>query len=43
MATLLMLFGLLAPKDVSIIWLSNLFIISVPDEDYSKDAPCALY
>ena len=31
-----MLFGLLAPKDVPIIWLSNLLIMSVPDEDYSK-------
>jgi hypothetical protein len=37
-----MLFGLLAPKDVSIIWLSNLLIMSVHDEDYSKNAPCAL-
>jgi len=42
MATLLMLFGLLAPQDVSIISLSNLLIMSVPNEDYYKNALCAL-
>jgi hypothetical protein len=26
-----------------IVWLSNLSILSVPDEGYSRNAPCALY
>ena len=34
------LFGLLAPENCSIIWLSNLF--SVPDEGYNKNASCSL-
>ena len=28
--------GLLATKDLSIIWLSNLFILSVPDDVFQK-------
>jgi len=31
---------LLLPK---IIWVSNLWILSVPDEDYSRNASCALH
>jgi hypothetical protein len=29
-------FYLLAPKDLKMIWLSNLLAISVPDESYSE-------
>jgi hypothetical protein len=35
-------FGLLAPKIFYIIWLSNLSTLSVPDEDDSRNALCAL-
>jgi hypothetical protein len=35
-------FGLLARKTFKIIWLSNLSILSVPDEGYSRNALCAL-
>jgi hypothetical protein len=31
-------FGCIAPKHFSIIWLSNLSILSVPDEGYSINA-----
>jgi hypothetical protein len=33
---------LLASKDFKIILLSNLFIMSLPDEGYYRNAPCAL-
>jgi hypothetical protein len=37
-------FGFVAAKDFFlIVWLSNLSILSVPDEGYSRNAPCALY
>ena len=32
---------LLLPN-ILIIWLSNLLILSVPDEGYSRNVPCAL-
>ena len=35
-------FGLLARKTSKIIWLSNLSILSVSDEGYSRNALCAL-
>ena len=35
-------FGLVAPKPFKIIWLSNLSILSVPDEGYSRRALRAL-
>jgi hypothetical protein len=35
----LRLFGFLAPKHFKIIWLSNLSILSVPDEGYSRNVP----
>ena len=34
--------GLLAPKDFKNIWLSNLLIMSVPDEGYSRNVSCTL-
>jgi hypothetical protein len=34
--------GLLAPKDFENIWLSNLLIMSVPDEGYSRNVSCTL-
>jgi hypothetical protein len=36
LALLLKLFGCIAPKHFKIIWLSNLSILSVSDEGYSK-------
>jgi len=35
-------FCLLALKDFYIIWLSNLIIVSIPDEGCSRNASCAL-
>jgi len=35
-------FGFLAPKDLKIIWFSNILALSVPDEGYSRNAWCAL-
>ena len=35
-------FGLHAPKDFKIIWLSNLLINNVPDESYSRNMSCTL-
>jgi hypothetical protein len=34
LAILFRIFGLLVPKTFEIIWLSNLLILSVPDEGY---------
>jgi hypothetical protein len=39
---LLRLFGFLAPKYFYISWLCNLWILSVPDEVYSRNVSCAL-
>lgn len=36
-------FGILAPKDFKVIWHSNLLIMTVPDEEYSRNASCILY
>jgi hypothetical protein len=36
------LFDLLVPKDIEIIWLSNLLFVSVPDESYSRNMSCTL-
>lgn len=40
-------FGLLVPKDIAIIWLSNILILRVPDDCYSskesKFVPCGLH
>ena len=36
------LVGFLAPKDLQFILLSNLSILSVPDERYSRKASCTL-
>lgn len=36
-------FGILAPKDFKVIWQSNLLIMTVPDEEYSRNASCILY
>ena len=36
------IFGFLALKDFTIIWLSNILILSVPDESFSRNALCAL-
>jgi hypothetical protein len=35
-------FGFLAHKDIKIIWLSNIFTLSVPDEGYSRNVPYVL-
>jgi hypothetical protein len=35
-------FGFLAPKGFSVMSLSNCLILSVPDEGYTKNVPCAL-
>jgi len=37
-------FGCIASKDFlnKIIWLSNILVLSVPDESYSRNASCAL-
>jgi hypothetical protein len=35
-------FGFIAPKHIYIVWLSNVSILSVPDEGYSRNVPCAL-
>ena len=35
-------FGFLSPKDFTIIWLSNILALSVPDKGYFKNASCAL-
>jgi len=42
LAILFMPLDFLIPKDIQIIWLSNMFSLNVPDEDYSRNAPCAL-
>ena len=42
MAILFRPFGLLARKTLNIIWLSNISILSVPDEGYPRSAFCAL-
>lgn len=36
-------FDILAPKDIKVIWHSNLLIMTVPDEEYSRNASCILY
>jgi hypothetical protein len=36
-AVLFKSFGFIVPKDILIIWLSNIMILSVPDEDYSRN------
>jgi hypothetical protein len=36
-------FGLLAPKEYEIIWVSNLLTVRVPDVHYSRNASCALH
>jgi hypothetical protein len=40
--SVLALYKCLAPKDIKIIWLSNIFALSVPDEGYSRNASWAL-
>ena len=32
----------LAHNDFKMIWFSNILVLSVPDEDYSRNASCAL-
>jgi hypothetical protein len=36
-------FGLFAPKNFHIIYLSNILSISVPDEGYFRNVSCGLY
>ena len=36
-------FGVLVPKHVYITWLSNILILSVPQEDYSRSSSCSLH
>ena len=42
LAILIRPFDLLAPKDFSVIWLSNFLILSIPDEGYSSNMSCTL-
>jgi hypothetical protein len=35
-------FVFLAPKDLKIIWLSNILALSIPHEAYSRNVLCAL-
>ena len=42
LAILFRSFGVLAPKNVKIIWISNILALTVPDEGYSRNASCAL-
>jgi hypothetical protein len=39
LAVLFIPFGIGAPKHLDIAWLSNLWILSVPDEGYSRNVP----
>jgi hypothetical protein len=43
LAILFRSFGILAPKYIKVIWHPNLLIMSVPDEEYSRNASCILY
>ena len=42
LAILFMPFGFIAPKDFTIVCLSNILVSSIPDEGYSRNESCTL-